>query len=95
MSFGVGIGDVITIINIGLDVYNKINAREEPIVEIANRLKSLERYLVPLKEFVDSKSGLAGLYGRGYLVKLWTMANQVQAAGSECHAGSNHGRDPS
>jgi hypothetical protein len=85
MSFGVGIGDVITIINIGLDVYNKINAREEPIVEIANRLK----------EFVDSKSGLAGLYGRGYLVKLWTMANQVQAAGSECHAGSNHGRDPS
>jgi nitrogen fixation protein len=62
MSFGVGIGDLITVINIGLDVYKKIKDREEPIIDIANRLKSLQRYLVPLKkDFVDTKNALTGL----------------------------------
>lgn len=62
MAFGIGIGDVLTIIDIGLSTYNKIHDREEIIIETADRMTGLRNYLRPLREFVEDRNGLAGLY---------------------------------
>jgi hypothetical protein len=61
MSFGIGIGDVITVIDKGMLIYDKIKNRKEPIIEITNRMTSLQRYLKPLREFLEERNGLARL----------------------------------
>jgi hypothetical protein len=57
MSFGIGIGDVITVAERGMLIYDKINNKES-IIEITNRMTSLQRYLKPLREILERKKWL-------------------------------------
>jgi hypothetical protein len=40
----------------GMLIYDKIKNRNEPVIEITT---SLQRYLKPLKEFLEARNGLA------------------------------------
>jgi hypothetical protein len=40
----------------GMLIYDKINNRNEPVIEITT---SLQRYLKPLKGFLETRNGLA------------------------------------
>jgi len=64
MSFGIGIGDVITVIDKGMLIYDKIKNRKEPIIEITNRMTSLQRYLKPLREIFRGKKWLGQTVSR-------------------------------
>jgi hypothetical protein len=55
----ISIGDVITVIERGMLICDKIKNRNESIIEITNRMTSLQRYLKPLKEFLEARNGLA------------------------------------
>jgi len=60
MAFGVGIGDLLDLLDRGLDLYDKIKHREEIIKETADRMTTLKNYLKPLKDFTENRKGLNG-----------------------------------
>jgi hypothetical protein len=52
-------GDIITVIERGMLICDKIKSRNEPITGIANRMTSLQRYLKPLEELLEGRNDLA------------------------------------
>lgn len=61
MSFGVGIGDLLTLIDIGINIYKKLHGKHEIIDKAGDRLESFRSYLKQLKYRLEQDNGFIGL----------------------------------
>ena len=62
MGSPIGLGDVLAIIDKAVIIYYKIKDAPEQIEDVGDRMKDLEQYLKPVKDFLEDRNRLARLY---------------------------------
>lgn len=62
MSFGIGLGDVIGLVEKAIKIYDKIKDAPNQIERVGYRLKTLHVYLDGLKDVLRQRESLGGMY---------------------------------